>query len=431
MRLSERLVNWLLSGRVTEKRKDYLCWILLFILSGLTVGLLSLIIALNPKPMLLIDSVRYYDAAVNILEGNTFSFFPNHPKFAYGLPGYPAFIAFTAVINGSLDPVFTVQIQIWLHAVIIIFTFLLARLFCGRLCALLAAVMAATLPSLLFYDLLFLSETLSIALFSVSLFILMKAVKSGCLWLFILAGLAFGCLLYIKQVYQLPVIIVAIACLFILKKTLLQRLISAFLLVFVMLLAITPWIIRNQQIFGEFSPGLYYEYGNVLMTANLPVDYYTPIIENEVKPKVNKLIDEGEYAKAELLDNKMQLDIALNFIFENPWRPIRTVSEKVFLILRPYAGTSLFYLPFPINIIWCSYYCVLFFGLLISFVLRPNSPFLLINLIFILSMLLFNTTTHTNIRFRLGYELPMILLSAYGWMRLLHQFREGRQKTAT
>jgi ABC-type multidrug transport system fused ATPase/permease subunit len=430
MRISEQLLDWLLLGKVTEKRKDYLCWIFLFILSALVVALLSLARTLVTFGEFA-DSVRYYDAARNIFEGRIFSFFPHHPKFAYGLPGYPLFAAFTAVINGSLDPNFTVQMQIFLHPIIIIFTFLSARLFCSRWCSLLAATMMATLPSLLFNDLLFLSETLSIAIFSISLFILLKAFKSGRAWHFALAGLAFGCLLYVKQVYELPIAITALAILFILKMTFWQRLLRAFLLVFVMLLAVTPWIIRNQQIFGTFSLQLLYEYGNVLATSNVPWEVYDSQYEQEVRPKINKLIAEGKYAQAELLDNKMQQDIALNYILADPWRTSKAFWEKLLLILRPYAGSSLSYLPFPQNMMWFSYYCLLFIGILISFVLRPPSPYLLINLIFIVSMCIFSTTIHTNIRFRLGYELPMVLLAAYGWTRALRRSREVKPKASS
>lgn len=427
----ERIVNWVCLGQVNDKRKDQVSWLIIILLCLTAITALWSIQGKVQPGELVSDTLRYYDAAVNIFEGREFSFFPSHPKYAYGLPGYPAFIAFVSLFRGSVDPNSVILAQIFLHALIIILTYLTARMFCGRWVGVVSAFIIAWLPNLFSYHLVLLSESLSITIFALAFYLLMLAVSKDKVWLYMVAGLAFGALLYVKQAFQLPVCVVALYLLFFSKKGLFRRILVPSVLVLAMFLAITPWVIRNEQIFGKYSLTLSTNMGNVMGEANMPIDIFYGQYWEEKQPKIKALIEDGKYAEAEILDDLFKYEIVARYVTANIDELFEFIPYKFMHNLRPYPGNRLFDIPILIFIPWTVFYTVIFFAFIVALRFRPESRYLWINLIFIICLHLFQLTNFATLRFRLSWELNLVLIAGCGLAKVIKVVLEKEKDTLT
>ncbi len=412
-------------------KEDRLAWVCVLVLVLVNTTALLLVNGFSPAFALISDSVTFFDASKNLYNGLPFSTFPSLPKFAHAAPGYPFFACFTYLLAGEINPQFTIDVQILLNPLILICAFLIIRRYGGNRAGILTAAFLAFLPNLLGYSLLFLSEQISIVVYMLALALLFRAFAGDSLWHFILAGLIFGLLLYFKPVYQAPVFLVGLLILLLWKKPFFRRLLAAILLCGVMTLTTVPWLVRNYQIFGRITP-MTIVYGEVMHSGNiwrLPggFEQYYEIVMGEPEA----LRNQGRYAEAEFLEEELLREETLKFIKENPGLFLGWTLQRAVRIWELYPGGSPENFGWTITVASSSYYLILFLGVIIVFFQKPPPVFFWVNIVFIVFIYAFQTTNHALMRYRLGFEPNLCLLSGYGWAALYNRWVARRKRAVS
>jgi len=409
-------------------REDRLAWVCVLVLVFINTVTLLLSNGLSPSFALISDSVTFYDASRNLYNGLPFSTFPSLPKYAHAAPGYPFFAYLTYFLAGGINPHFTIDVQILLNPLIIICAFLIVRRYGGNRAGVLAAAFTALLPNLLGYSLLFLSEQLSIVVYMLALAFLFRAFAGDSLWRFIPAGFVFGLLLYIKPVYQAPVFLVGLLILLLWKKPFFRRLFAAAILCGVMIITTVPWLIRNYHIFGRITP-MTIAYGEVMHSGNiwrLPDGFerYRAIVSREP----DTLRQQGGYAEAEYLEEELLREDTFKYIRENPGVFLTWVMQRAVQIWELYPGGSPETFGWAITVGSSVYYLILFLGVIIVFFQKPPPVFLWVNIAFIAFIYFFQSTNHALMRYRLGFEPNLCLLSGYGWVAFYQRWMNWRKR---
>lgn len=201
------------------------------------------------------DSVSYDDLASRFSQGKgyTRSTASDEPD-SRRLPGYPFFLA--AIYFTFGHSLFAVRlIQVILDALTCVIVYKLSKEVlddAGQ--ALWSALLAVTyLPFILFANFI-LSETLYVAIVTIAIFFLVKAFKYGyCRKWFICAGFFLGISNLIRSTLVLfPMVLFVVALL--MSKIKKKRIVVSFtFIILFMLLAMSPWLIRNYICFRKVA----------------------------------------------------------------------------------------------------------------------------------------------------------------------------------
>jgi 4-amino-4-deoxy-L-arabinose transferase-like glycosyltransferase len=202
------------------------------------------------------DSIRYQRLAFNLLRHHDYSSCADgerKPEFER-MPGYPALLAVIAAVKEGDQPIMVAHAL--LHAATVLALFLLAwSLTDDRRFAWLAAAAWAFYPFAIFYALSIMSETLTTFATTAALAALVTHLRSGAkVWLglaiaaFVLAGYTRPNMLALPPFLLLVAIVVPR-----LRHTRSVR--SLAVTSVALVLAIAPWIVRNELTFGRFLLG--------------------------------------------------------------------------------------------------------------------------------------------------------------------------------
>lgn len=202
------------------------------------------------------DAVDYDKIAQNVAAGHGFSLSekPPYQPTLKRAPAYPLFLAFLYRFLGrSCYPVFVVQSL--LGAAVPVLLFLMGFWMGGWAVGLLCGILNALNPSAISYAAEISTEELAIFQFALTGFLMTAAFRRRSLGLGALAGAALGWTLLSKTALAPVVPFLALWGLGTpLKKS--ERLKAAAVIIFCTALTFSPWLIRNQKIFGVFSPGM-------------------------------------------------------------------------------------------------------------------------------------------------------------------------------
>lgn len=166
---------------------------------------------------------------------------------AFWEPGYPVFLAVIYKIFGN-KPLFPIIVQALLWAGIIYISYLLATKIGNHRTGLISALILTFFPVSIYLSGSLMSETLFIFLLVISIYLIFKSFKSYFWWLLPVSGILFGLSFLTRSfcIFWLPVF------LFALYKFQIGHRISAIILWCIgVLIAIAPWVIRNNYAMGE------------------------------------------------------------------------------------------------------------------------------------------------------------------------------------
>lgn len=368
------------------------------------------------------DQVEYYKIAQNLLIGKGFHFWDERfdgDVHAFRMPGYPLFVA---ACGGKVVIVRVVQAV--LDASTVLAAYLLARKWMGHRAAMLAGVLVAVNPFLIYFSGLMLSETVFVAMLAWGMYLLVcsgrrlggssaEAAEDGGRYKVWVGLLLLVLSVHIRPSALLLPVLLAIAF----WRNWRWPLISAAMTVLVLL----PWASRNQRLLGEW----------VWTTTNSGFtlyDGFNPAANGASNQKfiaqMPELKEMSEVQRSKYLSAKAQKYIATDS------------SSVVRLTLKKLART---WSPIPLSEQFGSRklyrlvgggYATVLFGLAIFGLFRAE---LSKNVkLFLLAPAMYFTIIHAmsvgSLRYRLPAEVPLAVLA--GGALIMRQSSDRRLRTA-
>lgn len=353
---------------------------------------------------LLLDAAVYRDAATQLIGSGRIG-------SLYIMPLYPALIAVVGAGTGQLvADIMLSTLSVWLvHA-------LALELFRDTAVAILAAIVAAFYPPLVFFAVVGLSETLFIAL-------VLGAFLCWYRGQFVAAAVLAVLAIMTRPVFDIAaLLLVAYFALVIHRMTAsgLVRQLAIYVATYCVLMA--PWWLHNVNAYGSFvrlTPGL----GTVLFAGNNPSNVSGGGIAGEDydTTRFNRIADPLERDRA-------LRDAALGYIAENPARFAELALLKLARMWRPWPRHEGYSGSLPVVLSLVSFVPVAGLSLIyLAFWSRRD----LIRISPILLLIFYFTAVHMvlvgTIRYRLPLEPFLIIFAAAAALRLvrLRPAREG------
>ena len=198
------------------------------------------------------DSTQYMALARSLLGGE--GYLIDGVSTSRWLPGYPLFLAGVFGLFGE-STLWVGLIQSLLHAANALVLFFLGRRLFGNGVGVTAGFMAALYPFYLFFVPIFLTETITVLLASLSLLFIYRA-GDGKPWDFFWAGLFSGGAVLIRPGY-LTLALLMIPYLFWMGRRKLRRtMVGVSLATGVVVLMLLPWALHNLKLQGNFLVGV-------------------------------------------------------------------------------------------------------------------------------------------------------------------------------
>lgn len=225
--------------------------VVIFILGLIVPGVFALFFS---YPVSGPDSVQYDRLGINLSQGHGFSLEDSSPftRTMFREPGYPVFLAFIYTIFGHKIWV-AVFIQIVLHALTAVITYLTAKEIFSERIAAVSGVVVALFPTLANMAGYILSETFFTFLLSLAMYIFLKCIKIEKLSWFMILGVIMGAAILTKVVTLfLPIALAGMILLIFMDKHKKLFKIIAYLAIFITITySITAfWLVRNKNNFN-------------------------------------------------------------------------------------------------------------------------------------------------------------------------------------
>jgi len=339
-------------------RKDVLLVIVLAMVCRLLVYACALNYDRNDRPTRFAftnpDALTYDQLALNLAQYGVYSESADPHALAPAAergPGYPAFIALVYRVLGH-QPQAAILLQIILSALTAGIVCIIGYSLGGRVAGLASGLLLAIdLPSIIYANLL-LTETLSALIILITVWLLLLGWQaSGMRHMFLLlaTGVMAGIAAYVRTASVLwPAVLVG--CNAIYSRQASRSLKGAAYIVVGFVVVLTPWVVRNNVIFGEpgFSSGagnclLYFNAG-VVMSAKQGLRTSDAVSPPE-RQAAARLAGTPDAAFA---DSRIKTDMALNILRDN-----KALTARLFVkcFVRTLLGPSRGYLtelfPYP------------------------------------------------------------------------------------
>jgi 4-amino-4-deoxy-L-arabinose transferase-like glycosyltransferase len=294
-----------------------------------------------------VDGVEFNQIAANIVQRHEYSINAGEPT-TFRAPGFPLVLAFIYEIFGVDNYVAARIFFALIGALLIIPTFFLAREATNKLTAIFAALIVASYPNLIYYNIHFASEPLYTLLLATSALCLFRAIKQSSWQLFFVSGLVLGFAALTRPVAVLFFPFFAIAGLLLSSRHLKRSVWQVGFFCLAGVLTIAPWSARNYLAQEKFSlittnGGSTFWGSNNELVLNDPHyrgDWVSTETFGEQKnllrglPEVERDQREWEYGKAFLKQNPQAIPRLLWYKLTAFWTPIlKTPNAKFNLIV--------------------------------------------------------------------------------------------------
>ena len=207
---------------------------------ALVVRLAILYFSWDIKPIY--DEVGYIENARQILERGDFA-------GAYRPPLYSYYLAALMKLFGQ-DMLWIKLVQVVIGSLTAVIVYLTAKEIASKKAALIAALIYALDPNMAWFSCFFWPETLFMAPFLLSFYLLARNVKSGKIGWFLAAGILLGLSALIKSMILYFMVLVLLWIIMFRKK---GKLITASAFLAGVVLALSPWVVRNYYETGSFT----------------------------------------------------------------------------------------------------------------------------------------------------------------------------------
>lgn len=259
--------------------------------------------------------------------------------FATRPPLYPLLLAALYFMVGQ-----STFFPLFLHSLIgtatVFFVYLIGRRMFGHETGSLAAAMATFYPYYVAHDTALQETALFTFLMAGVVYTLLKAIGSKSLWSYALAGICVGLAILCKEstVVMIPLLLIwvylngGLGLLEYGKRVL--------VLIGMVLLLVSPWLIRNARVYG--SPGLSIGIGVRVWAGNNPfvLDYYPRESIDKSVEKGAKSIPEEERSRLRKMGvrerDRWFLNRGLDFMKKNPEKALKLAMMKMYAALSPF-----------------------------------------------------------------------------------------------
>ena len=386
--------------------------LILAALSGLVLRLISLLFV---HPSLTSDPLIYHDLARSLIENGTYAL--DGRATAYRPPGYPFFLAGIGSLTGSfVFPARIVQSLLDVMSCLLLYR-LGKKLYSNREGVVAAAILAVYIPGLLYSQTLF-AETLFTFLFLILLNTITtesQGVKRS-----LKQGVILGLCVFVKPLMILFPCVMFLWELFT-GETVARSAGRTLLTSLVMIVVISPWVMRNRMVFGEW-----------LFTTNGGINFW--IGNNPRATGAYRIPEKNDIFQIddEVERNRRALEEAAGFVTRNPLEALGVLPRKFFFFFssesaivlqcfessrdHPRRGFAARYLSAPsaaLIIVNLPYYALLFLALP-SLILDRNSRNAGIRFLLI-AALLFWITVHLAFFGSNRFHAPvMVVLTLFG-----------------
>ncbi|MCC5844277.1 MAG: hypothetical protein JJU05_08505 [Verrucomicrobia bacterium] len=379
------------------------CLVLLFLCSA---GLA----AVSPASLRFPDEVDYHQLAESLLAGEGYRA-PDGQLTAFRPPGYPFFLWAVYRPGGGIRSVKLIQ-ALLLTATALLLSRIMKKQ--GHRCQALPPLMILAYPVLLFTSATLYPQTLGAFLF-VSILMLMffqgSALKS------LLAGLLLGYLILCIPTFMLTAPVLAFAVLLFEESPFKQRFLRTALLALASLTVVAPWSARNFRVFDAFVP----------VSSNSGFNLFLGNSENTtpgsgVNVERSHLLPEMQ-SLPELDRDRRYRDLAVEWIQTHPGKAFRLYLGKAahYFYFRNRLETASETGRFRDAVLFITWAPLLGLFLFRPFFTktRPFSAFEKVLWLLIITNVFLTAVFFTRIRFRLPFDVLMILANAMFLDKLL------------
>jgi 4-amino-4-deoxy-L-arabinose transferase-like glycosyltransferase len=351
------------------------------------------------------DTLEYVAIADNILGGKGYSI--NGHLTVLVTPVYPLLIATIFLI--SMNNLMMVQLlQIFVGAATVSIIYLLARkLFRPRI-AFWAALIVSVHPWVIYWTGFVLTETVFLFLLCLSALLFLEMMKTPSLRAAVGVGVSFGLASLCRPLGLVIFVSLLIASPLLfrqLRRNLRYLAVAALLLLVVM----SPWIVRNYLVFGQFIPTSL-EQGYSLYVGNNPnasLRYGVPEPGRAFLPAEVNGMTESQM-------NSYLQGLALSYIIQNPTRFAELVIVRFYLFWSPIYPTY----SFLHDLINCVLYLALYFAAVVGLnrLYKRERPgfWFFFALLAVPTLVQSITIVDLDQRFRLPLQPFLAILAAYG-----------------
>jgi len=197
--------------------------------------------------LLVRDALLYHNLSLQLLESFSLDDF-----IVKVTPGYPFFLYGIYAIFG-VQPWVVLIVHMLCDLVSILFVYGIGRAFFREPIALLAAFLFAVDPHKILYGACIYSETLFLTLFLAAVYFLIKGVREAKTVPYAASALFLGMATMVRTISMYYVAIILLVVFLNARWTAVQRLKHACLYVFLFLLTLIPWMVRNEAVYGHFK----------------------------------------------------------------------------------------------------------------------------------------------------------------------------------
>jgi len=400
---------------------------LIVLIAAVAVGLqlvIMFVVIESPNTLFWSDSKEYMRIATELARGEPYST-PGESKNIYRTPGYPFVLS---LLVRALGP--NVLVLRLIHiAFFCLFLWLLYALgarFAGPTAGLIAMLLGAVYPLLLYLPLALYPESLMLTLYAaIALLILHIRERFTAVWALVL-GVAIGaaCLLRATAVIWIPTALFYV--LWKAKRRLRDVVILSAAVVVIPLIAIASWMIRNHAVHGMYVFSTAAS-SNLLSSYNERATGIRPADERAGLPE--EITQELDQAQNEAEIERIKMRAVRRFIVNNPWRAFKTACMQCVDTWSPIPRTmtqgGMADVKFKL-INAFTYGPLLLLGLVGCLLSWKH---LLTKSIVILCALntVANGIAGMSIRYRAVTDFGFLLLAAYAIDRLLSRFTSARE----
>ena len=198
-----------------------------------------------------ITTDRYDELGLALHRYGTLSFYPDPQPTVLRAPLYPALLAAVFALGERLAPHSVQLVQALLHGLTCLMAYHIGRRLGGPRRAAFVALVCAIHPYLLWYTGRMVIETVSILLFTLIVFCLLRLLSRPTIFRAFVTGLAVGAGVLCKSTY-LPFVLLIPILLSVSRPRRIPPLLAS--IVFVVSLAtIAPWVVRNHEVSGRWG----------------------------------------------------------------------------------------------------------------------------------------------------------------------------------
>lgn len=282
------------------------------------------------------DAADYHQLAIRLAEGPGYVNSAG-AETAWRPPGYPAFLSIVYRAFGPSVRIATF-IQVFVGALTVILLMLLTSMLFGWRESILAGLIAAAYPGLVWLPRLLLSENLSLLLTVAMLCAVTLYLKSPRIWWLALFGFLGGLNTLVRGGnLLLPIIIGAALVLVSMRKRSGQwRRLSLGLLMaaFAFVLVLMPWTIRNYRVFHRFVPVATQE-GLTLYASYWPPKKDGKLIWGTLPGPEDTAVAAAAQAGDEVSASKYLQQVTISRLREQPSYFIRLIPSKLISLVVP------------------------------------------------------------------------------------------------